>query len=129
MRSTLMLATIMAALFTPSVGLADGYEDCRLKCAGDKDSCVINCPMAIDSSDQVRAQCVQDCQDAYNACIKSCPAPSSAAPGASSMAKRSVDSAPRDARVKERNTSPNASRPPVSGAASPQKPLPVQANG
>ncbi len=133
MRSTLILASIIAALFTPSVSMADGYDDCRLKCAGDKDSCVMNCPMAIDSSDQTRAQCVQDCQDAYNACIKSCPASSSAAPGTSSMAKRPMDSALRDARVKERNTHPGASRPPVSGATQPatrsQKPLPAQANG
>ncbi|HEY5994053.1 MAG TPA: hypothetical protein VIU46_05570 [Gallionellaceae bacterium] len=119
MRSALILVTIMAALFPASSALADDYEDCRNKCFGDRDSCVMNCPSAYDSSEQKWGQCVQKCNDAYTACVKSCPVPSSAAPGTRSATYHPRKAAPQKERGQERAAVPGASRPPVAVATLP----------
>lgn len=86
MRAILIVATLMSGLLHPGVCLGDDYDDCKLKCAAERDTRNANCPAPADSSDEARAQCLKDSQDAYIACVRDCPQPSSSRHAPSSLA-------------------------------------------
>lgn len=78
--STLLMATAMMLL--PLVGSSADDEDamdCRLSCAGERDTRNMDCPSPFDALDDERSQCLGNSQAEYKSCLSNCPTPSSPA--------------------------------------------------
>lgn len=77
MRVIYVLFMATAMLLVPTAAVAEDNQECRLRCAGERDTRNMGCPSPYDSPYSVpdRALCLKASQEAYSACIKSCPPP------------------------------------------------------
>jgi hypothetical protein len=82
MRPIFILAIFGTLLLLPVVGSAETNAECQMQCSAEKASRDESCPLAADDGDQARAQCLQESQDGYNACVAECapPEPADAPP-------------------------------------------------
>jgi hypothetical protein len=66
----------MAMAMLPAAAFAQGYDDCKLTCAADRDTRNMSCPSPYDANNagQERRQCIDDSQATYKECIRQCPA-------------------------------------------------------
>src|SRR5512139_3712951 len=74
-RPIYFLCMAIAMILLSGISFADDYEDCRLSCAGERDTRNMDCPSPYDASDEERRQCLNESQAAYENCISDCPAP------------------------------------------------------
>lgn len=79
MQTIFILTVIGALLLLPGSSTAETTAECQTRCAIDKSTIDINCPPADkdEETDQARAQCLQDSENAYNSCVSGCPQPTS----------------------------------------------------
>ena len=77
MRSVIILAMIGSLVFLSGAVFAQTAADCMAACAAEKTSRDDNCPPPGEDTDQARAQCLQESQDAYNSCLSKCQQPAS----------------------------------------------------
>ena len=77
MRPIHILFMAMAMNLLPGAGLAEDYQECRLRCAAERDTRNMDCPSPYDDTEsgQERRQCLTASQTTYADCLKGCPAP------------------------------------------------------
>ncbi len=83
MRPISLFSTAVILLLLPSAGSAQTVDECRIRCAAEKDTNNTTCPAAMDysGSSQERDQCLRRNQETYTECIRACPPlPSTPAP-------------------------------------------------
>ena len=82
MRSLIMVAVLGALLILPGSSAAETDVECRARCGADKELRDATCQPPGEDTDQARALCLQDNQEAFNSCIGGCPPPEPAGPPA-----------------------------------------------
>lgn len=75
---SLFMALVLILLSVPSI--AEDYQECWLRCAGERDTRNMDCPSPYDAADDERSQCLKDSQTDYENCINDCPAPPPTSP-------------------------------------------------
>ncbi len=81
MRSIFIL-TIFGTLLLTGVSSAETNAECKARCATEKATNDENCSKTEETFDKSRVQCLQENQETYNKCIKSCPQPEPVEPPA-----------------------------------------------
>ncbi len=77
MQPILILTVIGTLLLLPGSSSAETNAECQTRCAADKATRDEGCPQADNNeeTDQARAQCLQDSENAYTSCVNDCPQP------------------------------------------------------
>lgn len=75
MRVILNLTLFGALLLLPGVSFADANAECQSDCINERATRDTNCPPPGEDTDQDRAHCLKESQDAFNNCVKNCPPP------------------------------------------------------
>jgi hypothetical protein len=77
MRPIRFLFMAMAVNILPGTSVAEDYQDCRSRCAAERDTRNMDCPSPYDDTEsgEARRQCLRVSQTAYMDCLRVCPAP------------------------------------------------------
>ena len=72
---------MVIVMMLPAAGYGDDYEDCKLNCAGERDTRNMDCPSPYDATADERRQCQIDSESEYVECLNDCPAPTASPAG------------------------------------------------
>ena len=75
MRSIVIIASLGIILLLSGVCFAETNAECMTRCAAERALRDEGCPPAAYDGDPVRAQCLQESNEAFTACMAGCPQP------------------------------------------------------